>query len=415
MRQGVEEALAEETRPFIDRVERVKRRPWQQWIDASWGLREYWYPAMYSRELPDGESKPVTMLGEEILVVRNHGTLFAVEDRCAHRGTRFSERPLLLSEDTVTCWYHTWTYDLADGRIRCILNDPDSVLAGKPGIRTYSTTETKGIVWVFVGDGDPPPLKADVPPGFLDEDMALHQPDPQILKANWRLCLENSFDPGHHFIHNWSPYVMEAGFPMTFGYVAKRGEEHAQVEYHLDGPGPKGFTRGTKTTELIFEATIPGKGGAPGTTYTAPAAVGRSREELIDSFMAMPPIVIGIWMPVGTSAENFPSWHTGFDFCVPVDDRTTRFFPMGGRRCHSEEERRAWEGQQGHDEWKVPIVDKFLADDNMARESMQKFYEHEDGWYQERLYRPDLEITMFRKFFSEHARGIQPAGGAGHR
>jgi carbazole 1,9a-dioxygenase terminal dioxygenase component len=405
----VERQLADDTRGFVDRAEpKAPHRPWQRWIDAELGLRGYWYPVARSSDLVEGAPTAVKALGEEILLVRKGDKLFGVEDRCAHRGSRFSERPLVLSEDTVTCWYHTWTFDLGDGRIRCILNDPETVLKGKPGIRAYPVDEAKGLIFAFIGDGEAPPLEDDLPPGFLDPELTFHVAEPGLIQANWRLCLENAFDPGHHFIHNWSPMVVQSGFPMTFGYVAKKGEEHAQVQYKLTGPGPLGFTRCTKTSEFLFEATIPGRRGRPDTLYMAPGAAGRTKEELFDRFMSMPPITVGIWMPCANSIENFPFGGAhNFEWSVPIDETTTRYFKVGGKRCATEEDAEAWRGQQGYDEWAGPVIEGFMIDDNKARESMETFYATEDGWYRERLYRPDLEITMFRKFFSEHARGLQ--------
>jgi carbazole 1,9a-dioxygenase len=404
---GIERKLADETRDFVERPGRDRRhRPWQRWIDAELGLREYWYPVARSVDVVEGTPKAVKVLGEELLLIRKDGRLYGIEDRCAHRGTRFSERPLVLSEDTVTCWYHTWTFDLADGRVRCILNDPETVLKGKPGIRAYEVVEAKGLVFAFIGDGDAPPLEDDLPPGFSDPDVVFYV-DERVINANWRLCLENAFDPGHHFIHNWSPFVVESGFPITFGYVAKKGEEHSQVQYYLEGPGPKGFTRCTQTSEFMFEATIPGRPGRPDTLYKAPGAVGRTNEELLEQFMSMRPITIGIWLPCVNSIENFPDDLVGYEWLVAVDESTTVAFTIGGKRCTTESEADAWRGEQGYEEWKVPTIDKFIVDDDKARESMQKFYAEEDGWYRERLYRPDLEITMFRKFFAEHAREVQ--------
>ena len=42
-------------------------------------------------------------------------------------------------------------------------------------VKTYPVEEAKGVVFVFVGDTDstPHPLSEDVPPMFLDADMAL--------------------------------------------------------------------------------------------------------------------------------------------------------------------------------------------------------------------------------------------------
>jgi carbazole 1,9a-dioxygenase terminal dioxygenase component len=38
---------------------------------------------------------------------------------------------------------------------------------------------------------------------------------------------------------------------------------------------------------------------------------------------------------------------------------------------------------------------------------MQRFYTQEDGWNRERLFRPDLVITEWRKLASRYNRGVQ--------
>src|SRR5262245_18418858 len=53
------------------------------------GFRNYWYPALLSRQL---RSKPkrVTMLGEHLVIWRENNNVYALADRCAHRGARLS-------------------------------------------------------------------------------------------------------------------------------------------------------------------------------------------------------------------------------------------------------------------------------------------------------------------------------------
>ena len=46
-------------------VERGQRdKPWQRYLDATLGLRNYWYPVLFSHELQEGETRPETLLGE---------------------------------------------------------------------------------------------------------------------------------------------------------------------------------------------------------------------------------------------------------------------------------------------------------------------------------------------------------------
>lgn len=55
----------------------------------------------------------------------------------------------------------------------------------------------------------------------------------------------------------------------------------------------------------------------------------------------------------------------------------------------------------------MPAGQGFTIDDAFERAEMQKFYEKEDGWQKERLFQPDVELSMWRRFASKHARGIQ--------
>ncbi len=412
MKQGheLERHLADETRDYLEKAEPLRRsRPWDRWIQASLGLRNYWYPAALSRHLEEGGFKTVQLLGEEILLTRQNGKLYAVQDRCCHRGVRFSKRPLCITKETLTCWYHTWTYNLDDGKLRCVLNEPESALPGKVGIKTYPLQETKGIIFAFIGDIEPPDLKCDVPPGFLEEDVSLYLAEPYEVKSNWRLGCENGFDPGHHFIHNWSKFVLDSGYPMTFGFVSKKGEEHTVMDFVADEPGPKGFTRGSQEWELIFEATIPGRRpGEEDVKFVSPGMKGKTPEQLAALFKDAPPVTVGLWLPCGLRVENFPfPGITHYEFYVPKDEHTHSYFQFGAKRVKTPEEAAEWSENAGYEMHDVPAVQGFTTDDVFAREGMEKFYAEEDGWYRERLYRPDVEITMWRKFASEHARGIQ--------
>ena len=80
-------------------MEKMGNRPWQPWIDAEWGFRNHWCLALISRDLPEGKHKAVQLLGKDILVTRQNGFVKAVEDRCPHRGIRFSSRTFLHQGD----------------------------------------------------------------------------------------------------------------------------------------------------------------------------------------------------------------------------------------------------------------------------------------------------------------------------
>lgn len=385
-------------------------KPWQRWLDAALGFRNHWYPAIPSRSVPEGGHKVLKLLGEDILYLRRAGRLYAVEDRCAHRGTRFSKRPLTLTPDTLTCWHHTFTYDLTDGRIRCLLNDPDSNLCGRRGIKVYPVKEVKGVVFTFIGDIPPPPLEWDVAPGFFDDDVAICVADPYVVKANWRIGIEGSFDPGHHFIHNWSTWAIDAGVPMTFGWVPNVDIIAETNIYEANPEGRHGFTRLASEADVSSTiAKIPGRNGGPGHEFMLPVARGHSDAER-KAYESNPYTgTVGAWMPCSLKVDPWPfPGVVHNEYFVPQDADSHHYFQCGWRKVRSEKERDDWErGDLGQVRWKIPVVDQFTVDDVKAREATHEFYAREGGWQQERSAAFDTESLMWRTFCSEHARGIQ--------
>lgn len=392
-----------------DALKPTAEKPWQKWLDAGLGLRNYWYPTLPSRDIAEGGHKVLKLLGEDILYLRRKGRLYAIEDRCAHRGARFSARPLTFTDDTITCWHHTFTFNLDDGRIRCLLNDPGSAMCGTKGIKSYPVQEAKGIVFTYVGDGTPPPLENDVPPGFFDEDVAICVADPYVVNANWRLGSEGGFDPGHHFIHNWSRWAVNAGIPMTFGWVPDP-DTIEESNLYQSGSGPQGFTRLASSADVTStSAIIPGRNGEPDHEMVLPIVRGHSAEDLAALVANGYHGTVGAWMPCALKVDPWPfPGVVHNEYYVPRDENSHYYFQCGWFRSKDEKLREDWaNGDFGQVRWKIPVVDEFTVDDAQAREATNEFYAREGGWLNERTAAFDVELLMWRTFCSDHARGIQ--------
>ncbi|MEQ8388724.1 MAG: Rieske 2Fe-2S domain-containing protein [Alphaproteobacteria bacterium] len=385
-------------------------KPWARWVEAELGFRNHWYPVFPARDLAPGAGKAVVLMGEEILFVRNKaGKLYALEDRCAHRGARLSCRPLLYTDDTITCWHHAFTYNLDDGTIACILNDPTSSMAGQAGIKIYPVEEAKGLVFCFVGDIDPPPLAHDVPPGFLDPDMAVRVAEPYVVHANWRLGCEGGYDPSHHFIHNWSPFNINLQIPAAFGFAPEPAQVVETTTYVADDGGPRGFTRDQQATHPRFRATIPANRNRGPVEVVLPLAYDKDEAEIRAMGEVNYTTKVGLWLPCGLKVDPWPYpglFHN--EYYVPRDATSHYYIQCGWRRVSSEAEREDWEtGELGRVRWEVPVVEDFTSADAFAREGTTKFYDEEGGWELERLNQPDIELLMWRIFASDQARGIQ--------
>ncbi|MDZ4753516.1 MAG: Rieske 2Fe-2S domain-containing protein [Phycisphaerae bacterium] len=386
------------------------QKPWQKWVDAELGFRNHWYPVLPSRSIPEGGHKAVKVLGEELLYLRRGGKLYVIEDRCAHRGTRFSVRPLTFTNDTITCWHHTFTFDLGDGRIRCLLNDPNSAMCGQKGIKSYPVRELKGVVFTFIGDIAPPPVECDVAPGFFDDDVAICVAEPYVVKANWRLGAEGGFDPGHHFIHNWSTWSACAGLPMTFGWVPNQEVVVETNVYRAEKLGQNGFTRlASKSDVTSTNAWIPARDGGPDVEVVLPMARGFSPAQREAYEKSSYDGTVGGWMPGSLKVDWWPSpgiVHN--EYYVPRDADSHYYFQVGWFRSPDPKLREEWaNGELGQVRWKIPVVDQFTIDDATAREATHEFYAREGGWQQERTAPFDIELLMWRTFCSDHARGVQ--------
>lgn len=184
------------------------------------GYRDFWYPLTESRNIG---SKPVALriLGEDLALFRTGKRVAALTDRCAHHGSRLSQGRILFP-GTISCPYHGWTYNAEGECLAHIIEGPDAEVAGKVRIHSYRTEERLGLVWAFMGEGEPPPLDADVPPPLKD---------PRGLvgyffgewHCDWRNVTENYPDMLHAI------YVHRNGPEMIFQKVPAWGKMEIQV------------------------------------------------------------------------------------------------------------------------------------------------------------------------------------------
>lgn len=374
-------------------VERAQAaRPWQAYLEAALGFRNHWYPALFSYEVEEGAAVGTRLLGEAVLLKRVGGRVYAVQDRCLHRGVPFSARPECYSRNTITCWYHGFTYDVRDGELVAIITDPDSALIGKLRLRTYPVEEHKGLVFVFVGDLEPPPpLYLDVQPGLLDEKLALvPRGERTLVRSNWRLAAENGFDASHIYIHRNSPLVIARGMPLPLATLFHSREGMVVAE---EGK-PKGVVKGSGRRTPVWEAQVE---DVKVTARILPTEGGPRRVSPDTS----------MWLPCGLKVDPFPTpGMIQFEWYVPVDEHSHSYIVTWGKYVESEQEaERFYEEVYAY--WKRMVIDTFNNDDVAAREAMERFYAEEDGWHRERLFRPDLIITEWRKLASAHNRGIQ--------
>ena len=158
-------------------------------------LRRFWHPVHISRDLRPGQALPLKILHQEFTLYRGEdGDVHAVDFRCAHRGTQLSTG--WVEGDCIRCFYHGWKY-APDGQ--CVEQPAEEeAFARKIRIRSYPVREYLGLLFAYLGSGDPPPFPKY---GELEAEGQL-QLGMYIRPCSWFNNAENGIDEVHvHFVH----------------------------------------------------------------------------------------------------------------------------------------------------------------------------------------------------------------------
>jgi len=99
---------------------------------------DFWYPVAVSASVRKKKTFPAVFAGERIALYRGEsGTVYALEDRCAHRQVPLSMG--VVEGDVLRCCYHAWAYR-GTGRISQIPYLPKGVSAVSAPTRSGKPT-----------------------------------------------------------------------------------------------------------------------------------------------------------------------------------------------------------------------------------------------------------------------------------
>ena len=76
---------------------------YEPYKEAAWGFINHWYPAVFSSELQEDQVEGVQICGIPIVLRRVDGQVYALKDRCVHRGVRMSAKPMCFNKETISC------------------------------------------------------------------------------------------------------------------------------------------------------------------------------------------------------------------------------------------------------------------------------------------------------------------------
>ena len=388
---------------------------YQPYKDAEWGFINHWYPALFIKELAEDEVEGIQICGVQIVLRRVNGRVYALKDQCIHRGVRLSAKPMCFNDETISCWYHGFTYNLESGNLDTIVGNPDDKVIGTTGLTTYPVKEVSGIIFLFVREDDfpddqVPPLSHDLPIRFPEssEDYPhpLWPPAPSLLddnaialgihrtgETNWRIACENGFDNAHILVHQDNTIVQSNNWVLPLGI--RPLSDDCITTFEDDG-GPKGLMQWLFSDR--WEPVLENK------------ELGVKVEGLNSRFYRTSVVMPGVLM-----VENWPEEHVvQYEWYVPITDDTYEYWEVLVKSCPSEKEKKAYHYRY-KTVYKPLALEGFNDCDLYAREAMQDYYADGTGWDREQLVETDVSAITWRKLASRNNRGIakKPRGGQG--
>ena len=164
-------------------------------------LRRYWQPAALSEELAGKRPvRPVRLLGQDLVLFKDeNGRLGLIDRDCPHRGADLAYGRL--EGGGIRCLFHGWVFDVDGKCLETPAEPAGSRLCDRVSTTSYPVVERSGIIFAYLGDGEPPAFPA------LDCFVA---PDSHVfafkglIECNWLQALEVGIDPAHaSFLHRF--------------------------------------------------------------------------------------------------------------------------------------------------------------------------------------------------------------------
>jgi nitrite reductase/ring-hydroxylating ferredoxin subunit len=162
-------------------------------------MRQYWIPALPSREFPEAGAPPLRMrlLGENLVMFRDTlGRVGALEESCPHRGASlyFARN----EEGGIRCAYHGWKFDVNGACLETPSEQPDKREKFRARIKAnaYPCREVNKMVWIYMGPRETPPPFPEFEINLLP-DAYVGEPQIMMEQANWLQNLEGDIDSAH--------------------------------------------------------------------------------------------------------------------------------------------------------------------------------------------------------------------------
>ncbi|PCJ46858.1 MAG: (2Fe-2S)-binding protein [Moraxellaceae bacterium] len=151
---------------------------------------EGWYWALQSRKLKPGKATAVRISGKDLALFRTEsGKVVAIDAYCPHRGAHLAGGTV--EGEALRCYYHHWKFN-ENGEcvdVPCLKRPP------KAQNKTYRTEDHYGLIWVWVGQGEPHPLPVVPDLDGLEVDVAFAKP--YVKNCHPNIVMSDAIDVQH--------------------------------------------------------------------------------------------------------------------------------------------------------------------------------------------------------------------------
>ena len=363
--------------------------PYRRYGIPKLGFENYWYPIIRTAEL-GRKPKAVRLAGRDIVLFRDGDKIFALDDRCPHRGVRLSLGQCSYpGSGTISCPYHGWTFEGESGRlVAALMEGPDAPNTHKLATRSYAVQEFADLIWLWPGSMKPSNLVDDVPEWIGRQDTFFNISMYTDYKCNWRWLVDN-WPQDHHaqYVHRNAPELIfqpQLPYALTLEPMPLDGNKGLAIKRSggmtgADYPGLGHFPK--KERWRFMKPT--GRGNTSGFENSKARTVYgiKNQSEL--------------WLPGLTVVGRLSGEYALIQWAVPIDGETTRCFNINNWR-------RIGKARELYDRAHYYLF-RSWAHDRMFSDQDKVLIESTIPG-SERLSKTDVGVIAWRKFAGLHAR-----------
>ena len=234
-------------------------------------LRRYWQPVALSEELPsNGAPLPVRIMSEDLVLFRDgNGQVGLLGLHCSHRRADLSYGRV--ENGGLRCLYHGWLYDRHGNCLEQPCEPPEKRFCEKVHHLAYPCQERTGIIFAYMGPGEPPLFPAYepflAPQGHVLVTKIFHE-------CNYFQANEGNLDPSHvSYLHRQANVPQNLKRPVQgsdgkLPLALYEADMAPQIDAEETDYGVRIFsTRNAEKDRTFFRVTnfiIPNKATIPG-------------------------------------------------------------------------------------------------------------------------------------------------------